>query len=393
MAQNKLPGSFVLYILFSLIICTNVFSQDNSNMPEAGYFIDYSEASPRIMQRLVWEKEEYALRYEAEIQIYEDFYYPFFLESTENIFIELNLPPGRYRYRVTPFDLLGQRGDPTEWKQIEIIAAFLPQVVRFLPDRFFMDRNQDRVLNLAGINFQPESVIYLSNSSNKLTPVTLNIINNERAVLVFDDMELIPGDYFICIQNPGGLETKTGGFNIGYQKPFDVFIRAAYTPVVPLFGELNEVGINLYLQGYSLGFEFISSSRTSLHGGMELGASVFFLNSLATFSSDYEGIKNKFNNADNGAFIANLDLNFSLQKRYNKLKNAFTFRFGCGSSFFSGFGDINVGGQTIHFNANISNMFLLYEILNLDAGVDFTVYFTKNPTGTIRPRIGLIWRL
>lgn len=390
----------LFYIMFAFLLCANVYAQNAAQHEteetaelEAGYYIDISGDSPRIIQRFVWEKEEYASRYEISIQIYNDYYKDYIIRSTARTFFEVSLQPGLYRYSVASFDLLGLRAEASPWKQFEVIATYVPQVKRFLPSKFYLDREDERVLHLDGANINENSKIYLSNDFNQLFPIKVTVVNEERAVLEFDDKLLVPGEYDIYVLSPSSLGTRTGTFTIGYSKPLDFFIKTAYAPAVPIYGEIWELfGADLFLAGYSLGIEFISSKRDTFNGGFEFCASMFFLNPAVSFETNYANYMDGIKGAGDGAFFYEFDLNIAFQKRLFINKLFFTFRCGIGTAFFSGFGIIENDGFALKVNTNISAMFKIYKILHLDIGADFSHYFFSDPFGLIKPKISLFWR-
>jgi len=389
---NSKRDCFLLFIL--LIFGFNIFSQENNQPLQPGYFVDYSEDHPKIIQRFVWEEEEYALRYEVIIQVLEGIYNEFFNESTDKSFIEVSLPPGRYRYNVTPFDLLGRRGDASDWIQFEVIAAYLPIIERFHPERFFLDRETARVLDITGINFQSDSVFFLSNSFRQIYPIDSNILNEQRARLIFDDDKLIPGWYNIHIKNPGELQTNISGFGIGYRKPLDFFVRLAYQPPLIVSGGLKDIfGNSMFVSGYYFGFETIASRRSTFNGGLEFAGSVFFINPIVSFENNSVKLVYGKTSDDNTAALYDFDFNISLQKRFNSFQNSLTFRFGFGASILNGLKEYNASQVGAHLNINVSSLFQLYRILYLDVGIGFTSYFMGDNFALVKPRIGLTWRL
>jgi len=392
MAQNNFRVLF-LCIIINFLFCFNIFADDDSSDLEAGYFIDVSGDVPRIVQRFVWEKEVYASRYEITIQSYNGFYTDFIIENTEKTFFEVSLHPGLYRYSVVSFDLLDMRAEASPWKQFEIIGTYVPQVRKFLPEAFYLDRDNERVLHISGINFFEDSNIYLSNDFNKLIPVSVTVISEENAVLVFDDKLLVPGDYNIYIFSPTGIGTKTGTFKISYSKPLDYFIRTAYTPVVPIYGEAMDLfTADLFLVGFSLGIELISSKRNTFNGGFEFAASAFFLNPYVSLEANYADYIDGLEGAGDSAFFCDFDLNFAFQKRLFVNEVFLTLRCGVGMALFSGFGVIADNGIALKLNLNFSTMFRIYKILHIDIGAEYSHYISNESFGIIKPRIGLVWR-
>ncbi|MCL2759954.1 MAG: hypothetical protein FWD22_07040, partial [Treponema sp.] len=369
-----------------------LFAQDDSVQP--GYFIDYGEEEPRFVQYLVWDSVMYVLHYEVELEIHDGTFKDYFSETTKENFIKLSLPPGRYRYRVTTFDLLGRRSETSDWTEIRVNAAFQPEIIRIIPEAFFMDQRQDRILFIAGNNIFDESIIYLRDGDTYVFPIERSISGNSRIRLVFDDLKLIPGEYDIHIENPGGLEIIYNGFIIGYRKPLDIFIRLAASPAVPIYGELKDLfGSKLFLPGLSYGFEAISSKRSTFNGGIELAASSFFINPALTIApSVYDFFYNLYN-AGNGASFSCFNINIALQKRYFQMRNAVTVRFGVGVGMLNGYGSYDRSEAFVNMNLGLTGYFLMYDIFHVEVGVDYSHFGEMSPFGLIMPRLGLVWKI
>jgi len=76
---------------------------------------------PRLIQRLVWTGGEYALRFEVVVQREVNGRYIAHLrEFTELPFIEVSLPPGKYRFQVTSYNILDKPEDVSRWVNITV---------------------------------------------------------------------------------------------------------------------------------------------------------------------------------------------------------------------------------------------------------------------------------
>jgi hypothetical protein len=76
-------------------------------------------------QRLTWEGDEYAMRYEVVIEREEAGAYTSVLrEFTEETFIEVSLSSGKYRCQVIPYDFLNQPVPVTEWIGFEVRPSY-----------------------------------------------------------------------------------------------------------------------------------------------------------------------------------------------------------------------------------------------------------------------------
>jgi len=393
MEQNK-------FLLLTIIV---IFA-NLAYAQEPGYYIDYSGLKPRIMQKFVWDNEENAMQYDVKIQAYSEKNELFDFNKTTTLYnyIDVYLPPGKYRYSVTAFDYLGRPGETSEWIDFEIITALHPVIDQFSPNSFFLDQNKKRDLIVSGNNLSEESTIYLRSSLHDLFPVSMNFISKNMFELSFDDETLKTGSYEIYAINPGGLESVVGNFVIDYRKFFDIFFKAAYMPVIPLYGKLkDEFPDTLYTAGVFAAAEFIYSWRLAINAGIEISYSTYLLNSFVTLdfglSDALFGLSN-----NNGMVFNDFDVNISLQKRFNKRKMAVTLRFGCGFSFIN---DNRISDNTgsnstpdksnefdTHLNVGLSYMFLIYDNFYLDLGADFDHHITGSSSGIIKPKIAFVWK-
>ncbi|MDR2964531.1 MAG: hypothetical protein LBU88_02020 [Treponema sp.] len=81
----------------------------------------FLHAQSNVTRRLVWSGGEHALRYTVEVQRSENGTYQNFLrESTAALFLEVSLPPGQYRFRIIPIDILDRPGEATQWRTFNI---------------------------------------------------------------------------------------------------------------------------------------------------------------------------------------------------------------------------------------------------------------------------------
>jgi len=380
-----MPGKIILIAVF-LFLCQALCAQ------EAGYYVEYIDGKPVFTQRIVWEKEEYALSYEVLILIDNNGYREFLRKITGDNFLLVSLPPGKYRYSVTPFDLIEIRGEASQWRDFEVLPAFQPALNSFTPEVFYLDRNVDRVLQLSGDNLLEESEIYLQSDTDFLYPDRIDIVSGKSAALYFDDMKLIPGSYDIHVKNPGELSAQSGKFVVGYRKPLDFLLKLSWNPLIPVYGYMNEIiGQNVYLAGATLSFEAVSSKRGNFNGGLELSASVYYLDpamSLKIADENYPVF-----NADTGTLLTSFDLNITLQRRFNRGRMAFSFRFGFGvGSVNSDLGDYKKNDIIIQLNLNAAYLVRLYRDLYLEAGVDFSNHMSPAYSGVIKPRVGVVWQ-
>jgi len=244
-AEN-LPGQLVPEALNS------VETIDLKNNPELSLQLPDEDSGTFFLQRLSWEKAQYAVRYLVILERKN--------EGTDNwtevlrrnvssdsIFIDVSVPAGEYRYRVLSFNILNQLDNQTSWENFTVIKALPPSILSFSPSAFYFDRiTNPRSINLTGENLLPDTDIYLISRTNFdengepliLKPIEMHRNDiGENARLIFDEEALVFGKYDIYAKNPGGLDTKTGVFTIAIAKPFDLNVSGGYAPMLEVFGQ------------------------------------------------------------------------------------------------------------------------------------------------------------
>jgi hypothetical protein len=415
MERNKLKIFFVtLFFIFIIPLL---------NAQEGSFFIDFSREQPVFIQRLVWEEEEYTLYYEVVIEVRDIFYRTHLRETTENNFIEISLPSGRYRFSVTAYDLFGIQGETSEWEEFEVIHAYQPGIAAFYPSGFFLDQNQERVLRIAGNNLTADTVFYLrpvppepssrqragarpvvpvqqsetvvNENEEELfqRPYRVEIVDERLVNLHFHDQTLITGVYEIYAENPGGLHSSMGRFIIDYRKPLDLYFKVIYNPIIILPGEMSEtLGKNVFLTGVTFAFEIISSRRSTFNGGLEIALKGYGLNPAFSFFSGFDDMWYSYANISDGFTLTSIDINIALQRRFNQGKAALSFRFGMGPSFLNGYGQHETNDITVHFNFGITGLFYLYDVFHLEVGADIMYCFVENPFGYVTPKLGFVWK-
>jgi len=396
---------YTIVFLFSGLL----YAQQSPESP--GFFIDTSAGEPVFKQRLVWDKEDYVLYYEVTIQIFSGQFKGYRVEKTKNNYIEISLSPGRYRYCVTPYDLLERRCDSSDWEEFSITTAYRPEIIKITPEAFYMDQNKNRVLLISGNNIFNDSVISLRNEENELFPIEMVVTNNSSVKLTFNDDALIPGTYELCIINPGGLEVVSGGFFIGYNRQIEAFFKLGFNPIIPLAGELEEMyGPFFYYPGVTFRLESLSSQRASFKAGVEFALSFYRLEyELSIHPPNLTDDKYQYQYANKGLSLYDFCFNVLLEKRYYHLRNSITLAFGFGFTVLNGSGkdDHDYYGNyygnnyyndrykdtkneiNTYVDLGISGLFLIKDSYYLETGVELVYYFS-GASFLLRPRISMV---
>jgi hypothetical protein len=351
-----------------------------------------------IIQRLSWSRTNaYYYIVEIEKQSSPDTWVPESQIRAEDIFIEISLGSGMYRYRIISYNVLGRPAASSEWTSLRIYPARDPAAEHFSPASFALDSNmtsftlvlsgtdlfEEARVRLAAKNgeeplpqFEPESVSYSPDST--------------RISAVFSTAGLSLGDYDIVIVNPGGFEQRLAGFSVGFKQKIDIALSLGYAPLLPLGGWLVESYTNgLYPAGFYARLGLLPLKREWGSIGAEIVPSWA---ALATNTDNY----------NLGGEILMLDANALYQRWFNRWTMALKARLGLGIAMVSGIhfeyadgSQSEERGSTIFtLNAGASFEWLLWRGLFVEAGANYTqgISAKKDPPGLLRITAGAGWK-
>jgi hypothetical protein len=233
-------------ITFALLIWAGLFlfggaafAQEQESEIESSYRLD---ESGRILQRISWIRSN-AYFYEVEIeqQAGAGEWRPAAKERTEELFLEVSLMPGMYRYRILSYNVLGRAAAVSDWAGIRVYAAKDPRITGTAPAAYFVENSaKEFTLVLNGINLMPDADVYLTartEGAGRIIPRSIQYREDEEAVtLVVNTAGLVLGPYDIVLTNPGRLQTVYRDFAVSFRQALDVNVSVGYVPLVPLYG-------------------------------------------------------------------------------------------------------------------------------------------------------------
>ena len=346
----------------------------------AGYFIDTKSGEPRFFQRLVWIGGEHALHYEVVVEReVNGTFITHLREFTETPFIEVSLPPGRYRFQVISYDILNRHEETSQWVNMEVRPAVQPELIDIIPE--FVSGGTDApsgyVLNISGNNLDPGAeFIIRSSDGTQIIPTVLDSGEDGNAKIFIDSGALAPGEYEIVIRNPGGLEAVMSGIVFlqpeGVEMPEQLksiflFAGAALTPVFPFHGHF--FGESFSPLGLGARFSAAFSIPVGIHIGAELTA--------------FWHLNNAY--ADNDDFGNMLSAGFNLlaMKWLPNQITALNFRIGLSYILLPDIQD------NLMLNIGVSFLWRFTDKYLLEVGFDYAGRLNENSfDGFIRPWIG-----
>jgi len=298
--------------------------------------------------RLAWTEDEYALHYEVIIEREEDggVYRRISREITNDFFIQLTLPPGKYRCHVIPYDFLEKPGTASQWLNFEVQAYVEPI------------KEPDVT--------EPEP------------PEPAELVEEEEAETVEEvkkeSTDNLPEPIMLHIIARNDLVVSSGN-----DKIFNVYLNAEWMPVFPVYhGEQNDfMGSNYTFYGAAVRFGMVYLDMNYINPGLELTGS--------WYAFDTKNNKNE----DELQHAATAAVNMVIRKQLPVEIMAFTFRLGTGFSFLPGSAKpINLG-QSVFANAGVSFLVNATKHLYFETGLDYVHLLGNEPAGCLRPWLGI----
>jgi len=331
----------------------------------ANYFLDPDSETPRFIQRLTWSGGTYALHCEIIIEKEEESEFVNFLSKTTNSnYLDISLPPGNYRFRVIPYDILGKPSEGSQWKDFKVYNAVKPEIYKPEEELEYYNDNQGSKFEFSGKNFEPDAQVYFVNSKGEHI-IPSEIIRSEDGSslrVVFDKNQLVDGEYEVIIVNPGGLETSLGGIDYKtYREKFGLmhyFASVSFMPSFQSYGEgFSSGGFLFHINGRA---GIISCIFSNNYIGMEFTVSKFF-----KFSQDnqWDGFTTGFN---------------MLFINWLPGRNAsVNYRIGIGFDMEPM--DLN------YVNLGVSFLYRIFQNFSIEGGVNFSNVLNERIDGVIKP--------
>jgi len=89
---------------------------------------------PRFTRRIIWRGGEHALHHVVEIERREEGMYRNHLRALATTpYLQVSLPPGEYRFRITPYDILGRPAGASPWFHFAIRYVPVPEPALVVP--------------------------------------------------------------------------------------------------------------------------------------------------------------------------------------------------------------------------------------------------------------------
>lgn len=167
-----------------------------------------------LVQTFEWPLDEYVLYYDIEIEQFEPTkktYTNIEKQRIKQNHFSISLGIGKYRYRVTTYDLLGRQFNISEWDEVEIKKLVVPKILEVENNLDLPIGNEVLSIEMECLGITEDSKVELVRNDD--TVITQgDVVTNaseEKITASFEVNNLESGNYFIRVTNPGILTTES----------------------------------------------------------------------------------------------------------------------------------------------------------------------------------------
>ncbi len=154
---------------------------------------------------LKWKKIDGASFYQVEIMKGERVIQK---TETEENFIYLDLPPGEYQFNISVLNKFRKTVAETGWKKLSIESAKQPLIKKFSPLMLYPDTAGSVILYVDAYNIKEKSLFSIESESGNIIAGKVEAVNDSVFKVVFESELILPGKYYLKVENPSGLKDQ-----------------------------------------------------------------------------------------------------------------------------------------------------------------------------------------
>ena len=343
-------------------------------------------------------------------------------DNSTRVQIQPLLTPGLYRYKVITYDLIGIPELESDWFELNIYRAYIPQV-RCIEagvthsSTIYLDEINDGLFTVTGRNlFELQegptdtsfTVYEVVNAKRKnVEPIIPNILefsdNNRHLRIQLNMEELDTGTYYFTAIDASGLRNENGRDNtltVKFRKAVDFDIAAGYTCPVIVIGDKMKEYLNTTVLPLSANAKISLMPFKRRFGYLGIGVDASY-SRLLTKTEGYDLDGNYM--CGNALFIYQLPIRIKSKKDDTKLRHIATLELhgGAGVSMFNNTvfhfpHDINsepLNSLDFCAMAGASAQVYFTNRLYAEVGADFVMPFMQNlPMGYVKPVAAVGWQ-
>lgn len=242
------------------------------------------EQQPQPQKRLEtayieWKQAEGAVSYQIEIT---DASRRKIIEKTiESTRLEVDLPYGKYYYRVGIITKFNKPSMWTDWLELLVVPALEPSIISATPSGIYTGMTSK--ITIKGKNLYRKTSVLIKNADASVNVTHVKYIDPETLIITVNSKGSKPGSYDLIVKNPGDLLNLTAVAKNqvaltekppGYPLEYHLALEVGY--ITPMLGEddpySGAFGFNFYCEFHSIwrGIEKLSflSKAPGLYPGI-----------------------------------------------------------------------------------------------------------------------------
>ncbi len=288
---NKKLTYIILTLLFA-ILYTAYPDDEVAPIPieknEEGFLFKYEGKEALFIQKIFWDKSEYAISYQMLLKDNED---RMIIDvETEDNFREFSLPAGEYFYKIIPFNILGQAEGESRWIPLSIKKAYLPVIYSLSIETIYVEDFYNDPIVIHGKDFTDEVTVHLKDLTDPLRHLITPVIkekSNSKIELQFKKEDFSFGEYELIVTNPGNIYAIRK-INVKFAKPVDIFSTTSYLPIInSQSGNFNSLLSDIF-HPFGIRLEFVLFPIKLKYGyiGFGLNGDFNFFNEIQAVTLD-----------------------------------------------------------------------------------------------------------
>ena len=228
--ENKRCTAALLCLLSLLPLAAQ--SRGDRTDPDAHYFIQEGEEGAVLYQRLSWKAIDdiFGFEFELEQRDAAGAWRAIDKKIVRDHFIDVSLPPGNYRYKVTVINLLEQKEASSAYRNFDILIAYQPEVESVTPRLIYLDEFFDGTFTVTGGNFFDDTVFVFEKAGGGTITLKPEEISKDgkKARFELNTNRFQPGTYVFVARDKSGLVDKSEDVIFRFQKPIDTYVSLGY---------------------------------------------------------------------------------------------------------------------------------------------------------------------
>lgn len=181
--------------------------------------VSFAQKSKKFSQKIEWTKDNYATKYELQVQVLSGGKYSdFFRTETEKSFVNVSFPAGTYRYRITQFDLIGRKTEPSKWFPLEIVQAVQPILSASEQKTYYFQKERPVEITILGSGFTEKSKFTIIDENTNELPCSVIIQKAKSVTLSIQAKNVKDGKFLVKVKNPPNLSATGAAFSLEAEK-------------------------------------------------------------------------------------------------------------------------------------------------------------------------------